>query len=144
MPEKELEQLKTLLNPKGMQFRLTDAETLTDAWDMAFCAAVAPQELDGIHYEDFRWHLFSYDKLAAKTGDEARAALAEKSSQRLFLFFQHLDRAYELRQAYDLDAADVDAVAEICAPDVYVFDADGCWTYVRTHEAACGPYFFQW
>ena len=46
----------------------------------------------------------------------------------------------ELVEAYDLNAEDVAKLGD----DVYIFDADGCWTYVKTHEAFCGPYFFQW
>ena len=34
--------------------------------------------------------------------------------------------------------------AQAAGADLYVFDAEGCWTYVVTHEAACGPYYFQW
>ncbi len=28
-------------------------------------------------------------------------------------------------------------------PDVYVFDPFNRWTYVHTHEAQCGPYFYK-
>lgn len=128
------------LKDKGMKIAPADAEALKLGWDMAFAAAVEPAVLEEIFFEQFRWHLFSYEKLAAKVGDDADKALAEKSVRSVFVFWQHNDDAYELTEAWDLSADDVAQLGS----DVYIFDPDGCWTYVKTHESSCGPYFFQW
>lgn len=128
------------LKQKGMKVLPTDGEMIKEGWDMAFAGAVDPAVLEEIFYDQFRWHLFSYEKLNAKTGDAAAAALAEKQVRSVFVFFQHSDEAFELVEAYDLTAADVESLGD----DVYIFDPNGCWTYVKTHEAFCGPYFFQW
>ena len=53
----------------------------------------------------------------------------------LFHKHEHIEETHEVGTA-----ADVEKLGD----DVYIFDADGCWTYVKTHEAYCGPYFFQW
>lgn len=127
------------LREKGIKIAPADAEALKLGWDMAF-AAVEPAALEEIFYDQFRWHLFSYEKLNAKVGDEADKALSQKQVRSVFVFWQHSDEAFELVDAYDLSADDVAKLGN----DVYIFDPDGCWTYVKTHEASCGPYFFQW
>lgn len=128
------------LKEKGIKIEPADAGSVKLGWDMAFAGAVVPAALEEIFYDQFRWHLFSYEKLSAKTGADADKALAEKQVRCLFVFWQNSDEAYELVEAYDLNAEDVAKLGD----DVYIFDADGCWTYVKTHEAFCGPYFFQW
>ena len=128
------------LREKGIKIAPADAEALKLGWDMAFAAAVEPAVLEEIYYDQFRWHLFSYEKLNAKVGDEADKALSQKQVRSVFVFWQHSDDAYELTEAWELDAEDVAKLGS----DVYIFDPDGCWTYVKTHEASCGPYFFQW
>lgn len=142
MRQEVIDRLSEILAAKSIRAVAEDAAPIKEAWDLAFGEAVPDR--DTVFYEQFRWHLFSYNKLPAKAGDDAREALNEKNSQRLHLFWQETDDAWEMRNAFDLDAADVDAMAEAAGSDLYVFDAEGCWTYVITHEAACGPYYFQW
>ena len=143
MKEHAMERLSEILAAKGIRAVAEDAEPIKEAWDLAFGEAVPDR--DTVFYDEFRWHLFSYNKLPAKSGDEARAALSEKKSQRLYLFWQNNDDAWEMRNAFDLDAADVDAMAEATEADLYIFDAEGCRTYVVTHEPEqCGPYYFRW
>ena len=142
MTKESMDRLSDILAEKSIRAVAEDAAPIQEAWDLAFGEAVPDR--DAVHYAEFRWHLFSYEKLPARSGDEARKALNEKQSQRLHLFWQEGDDAWELRNAFDLDDAAVDAMAEAAGRDLYVFDAEGCWTYVITHEAACGPYYFQW
>lgn len=142
MTKETMERLSAILAEKTIRAVAEDAEPIKEAWDLAFGEAVPDR--DDVYYDQFRWHLFSYEKLAAKSGGDARAALDEKQSQRLHLFWQEGDDAWEMRNAFDLDADTVDKIAEATDKDLYVFDAEGCWTYVVTHEEACGPYYFQW
>lgn len=143
MTNEMTQRLSDILAKKAIRAMAEDAADIKEAWDLAFGEAVADR--DEVFYDQFRWHLFSYNKLPAKIGDEAREALNRKQSQRLHLFWQNSDDAWEMRNAFDLDAADVDAIAEATYKDLYVFDAEGCWTYVVTHEPEqCGPYYFQW
>ena len=142
MTNERMEALSGILAERAIRAVAEDAADIKEAWDLAFGEAVADR--DTVYYDQFRWHLFSYEKLAAKSGDDARAALNEKQSQRLHLFWQEGDDAWEMRNAFDLDDVTVDQIAEATGRDLYVFDAEGCWTYVITHEAACGPYYFQW
>ena len=142
MTKETMEQLSAILAEKAIRAVAEDAAPIKEAWDLAFGEAVPDRE--SVYYDEFRWHLFSYEKLAASSGDAARTALDEKQSQRLHLFWQGSDDAWEMRNAFDLDAETVDKIAEATEKDLYVFDAEGCWTYAVTHEEACGPYYFQW
>ena len=142
MTNEQMQALSDILAKKAIRAVAEDAADIKEAWDLAFGEAVPDR--DTVFYDQFRWHLFSYGKLSAKSGEEARTALNEKQSQRLHLFWQEGETGWEMRNAFELDADTVDAMAEAVDKDLYVFDAEGCWTYVVTHEAACGPYYFQW
>ena len=142
MTNEQMQALSDILAEKGIRAMAEDAADIKEAWDLAFGEAVADR--DTVFYDQFRWHLFSYEKLPAKCGEAAEQALNEKQSQRLHLFWQEGDTAWEMRNAFDLDAAAVNAIAEATDRDLYIFDVEGCWTYVVPHEAACGPYYFQW
>ena len=144
MTEERMEALSGILAERAIRAVAEDAETVKMAWDMAFGEAVPEDAREAVFYDEFRWHLFSYETLEAKRGDAARAAMDAKSSQRLHLFWQNNEDAWAMRNAFDLTAADVDRIAEASEPDLYIFDDEGCWTYVLTHEPDCGPYFFQW
>ena len=144
MTKEMIQQLSDILTEKSIRALAQDGETVKLGWDLAFGEAVPEDKRQEVFYGQFRWHLFSYGLLEAKSGDEARAALNEKQSQRLQLFWQEDDAAWEMRSAFDLDADTVDKIAAATGKDLYVFDDEGGWTYALTHEEACGPYFFQW
>ena len=144
MTNERMEALSGILAERAIRAVAEDAETVKMAWDMAFGEAVPENAREAVFYNEFRWHLFSYGTLEAKCGEDARAAMDAKSSQRLHLFWQNSEDAWAMRNAFDLTAADVDRIAEASEPDLYIFDDEGCWTYVLTHEPNCGPYFFQW
>ena len=140
--EEVMQQLSDILAKKSIRAVAEDGEAVREAWDLAFGQAVPDR--DAVDYDAYHWHLFRFGKLAAKSGGEAREALNGQHSQRLHLFWERDAGAWEMRSAFDLDDADVDAMAAAAGADLYLFDDEGCWTYVLTHEAALGPYFFRW
>ena len=81
MTKEIMDRLSDILAEKSIRAVAEDAAPIKEAWDLAFGEAVPDR--DAVHYDEFRWHLFSYEKLPAKSGDEARKALNEKQSQRL-------------------------------------------------------------
>ena len=79
-------------------------------------------------------------------GDEARTAFDKMNKQELFLFFDHADEAYKLKNAHLLTSEDVESLRENSSlnhSDMYFFDPLNRWIYVKSHEECCGPYFFQ-
>ena len=110
-------------------------------WSRLFASALSKREKEEIHYDEFRWHIFSYDRVACLVGDEARSAFDACKKTRVFQFFQHDNSGFCIDNAMLLKAADFDYENTPTKADTYILDAAGRWTYVRTHEESCGPYF---
>lgn len=144
MKQEQIDRLSAVLARRSVRAVARDGELTKQLWDLAFGEAVPEQARQQVGYDGCRWHLFSSGLLEAKAGEEARQAVSEKQSQRLQLFWQPEETAWELRNAFDLDAAAVDAMAEAVDADLFVFDDEGGWTYVLTRAEGFGPYFFQW
>ena len=124
---------------RGVKAISLDWQTVAAQWDDLFAAKMPQAVRDEIHYEQFKWHLFSYNKLSALQADQARASFNQQEKDTAYVLFQYENRAYRLENASLLKAEDLD----VDSSDVYIFDEQRRWTYVHTHELQCGPYFYQ-
>ena len=124
---------------RGVKAISLDWQTAAAQWDDLFAAKMPQAVRDEIHYEQFKWHLFSYNKLSALQADQARAAFNQQEKDTVYVLFQYENRAYRLENASLLKTEDLD----VDSSDVYIFDEQRRWTYVHTHELQCGPYFYQ-
>lgn len=88
------------------------------------------------YINQYLWHGFSYGKAYCISKSKARRALINHKKNEVFVFYQHNEAAYIYKNASKLKASDFDM-----DDDVYVVDKDFQWTYVKTHETMCGPYF---
>lgn len=90
---------------------------------------------------NYLWHVFSFDLLGGKrflVGDEARAAY-DKINKRGAIYIQWFKDEKTKNITWDLNTAEaLDKMVE-----VYVVAADFSWTYIKTHEGMCGPYFMK-
>lgn len=132
---------------RGIAIEPIDRAMVVSQWDACFDSLVSDEAKRAAeHYSDqFRWHLFSFDLLPAVQGDEARAAFDRVEKQELYLFFDRVDLCYLIKNAHLLTAADIEVVKEnspLDYMDMYFFNPAGEWSYVKTHEEYCGPYFF--
>ena len=84
----------------------------------------------------YLWHLFSYEKRDCLKGKETEQAFNDSKKNSCFIFYQHTDYALILEEADMLNANDLQNES-----NVYVVDKEFNWTFVKTHEAECGPYF---
>ena len=85
----------------------------------------------------FLWHVFSYDILDCVKGSEAKHAFDSVAKQEAVLLANLGDIAScRLKNLANIKAEYFDILE-----DVIVTDADFAWTYAKTHEPACGPYF---
>lgn len=128
---------------RGLRFREIEKETAAAKWDEFFAAGLTEEDRQSIYYDQFKWHMFSYDRAACRKGDNARRAFDACKKGAAYLFFQHTDEAWYIENADVLTAADFDADFDFVRADVYIFDAGGKWAYARTHEKSCGPYFLN-
>ena len=88
-------------------------------------------------YSTYVWHIFSYEFLNAETDDAPRLYdVADKKE--CMLISNGPSLGFKLKNA-DLLTADV--LNEF--DDVTVTASDFSWTYSKTHEVYCGPYYYK-
>ena len=130
------------IEARGLIFKPISGRTAARKWDSFFAFHLSPEEKRNIHYSSFKWHMFSYGKAEALTGDAANRAFDQLEKKAAYLFIQCTAEAWRIENAQLLTAADLNVDYDFNRADVYIFDAHGKWAYVRTHESSCGPYFF--
>lgn len=152
LPEEELAKIHYLLQiieedylfrksftDKGVRItESTEPQSITKAWDRIFANNISEETKQAIFYDQFKWHMFSYEKQDCLKRDEARIAFDAVPKDELFVMYQSLPYVLQLSAAKDVVAADFDS-----QQDIYIFDRDYTWTYVHTHESQCGPYFYN-
>ncbi len=130
------------LYERGLRFTPVNDRTTKAKWTKLFASSVPKEKRKEVHFEQFRWHLFSFPVLDALEDDEARAAFDAEPKDSLYLFWQHTDKAYLVENAHLFKAEDFDHDF-IPFSDFYLFSPEGKWTYVHTHESMCGPHFYK-
>ena len=130
------------ITERGIRFTPVNDRTTKAKWTKLFAASVPKEKRKEVHFEQFRWHLFSFELLDAMTDNVAREAFNAEPKDFVYLFLQHTKKAYLLENAHLLKAEDLDHDF-IPHPDIYLFSPKGKWTYVHTHESMCGPYFYK-
>lgn len=113
-----------------------EAEKIIALWEYRFSSHLSEETKKSIYYDQFKWHIFSYEKVHSLTKDEARSAFDEIRKDELYLMYEGRPFITRLSNAKDVVAVDFDS-----EQDVYIFDTSCTWTYVHTHESYCGPYF---
>jgi hypothetical protein len=112
--------------------------TLKANWSKLFAASVSAEEKKAIRYESYKWHIFSFEKVNALSNSKARHAFNKCKKEKVFIFYQYREEAFYIENAGLLKSTDFDS-----DDDIYIFDSKNKWTYVHTHEAQCGPYFYR-
>jgi len=126
---------------RGLIFKPISKRTVTRKWDAFFASKISPEEKRKIYYSSFKWHMFSYEKIEALKGDDAKRAFDRCEKESAYLFIQCTDEAWRIENAQLLTSADLGVDYSFERADVYIFDVKGKWAYARTHESDCGPYF---
>lgn len=128
---------------RGLTVAEVPGEEVKRLWEDLFSSGISEAEKEAIHYDEFRWHLFSYEKRPALSGSNADRAfeLCQKGS--VFVFFQHTDKAYRIENAHLISPDDFNMDIPSPWTDAYLFDPEHHWTYIHTHEGDLGPYFLQ-
>ena len=90
---------------------------------------------------NYLWHIFSWeliDKKSVLVGDNARSAY-NKIDKRGAIYIRWFEDEKTHDITWDLNSAK--ALDEMV--EVYVVASDFSWTYMKTHEGMCGPYFMK-
>ena len=113
------------------------------AWLSHFATDISRDDIEKyvISTGNLLWHVFSWELLDKKvflTGDSARNAYdkTDKHNAMYIAWFEEdgtKDLTEELSTAKALDKM----------TEIYVVAPDFSWTYIKTHESMCGPYFMM-
>lgn len=117
--------------------------TFCKRWLSHFAQEVSQADINTyvIATGNYIWHVFSWNLLDNSrylTGDAAKAAYdqADRSDA------VYVDQ-FHGKTVKDLDPRLHTATALDAMTEVYVAPRDFSWTYIKTHESACGPYFMK-
>ncbi|MEK8196154.1 MULTISPECIES: DUF4275 family protein [unclassified Lysinibacillus] len=152
LPEEELENVywslifiqedyiyKQNLREKGVFIELVnEAEDIIDLWEKTFAQNISEELKEEINYDQFKWHIFSYEKKECLKKEIARKAFDNLSKEEFYVMYQGSPIVFLYTNASKVISRDFDM-----QQDIYIFDKNFTWTYVHTHESMCGPYFYQ-
>ena len=112
-------------------------------WLSCFAKDISRKDIEKyvISAGSYLWHVFSWglidEKLFLK-GDDARKAY-DKIDKHNALYINWFEDDETNNYTVALNTADtVDKTMEL-----YVVASDFSWTYMKTHECMCGPYFMK-
>ena len=88
--------------------------------------------------EDYLWHIFSFGFLECDE-EEIASEKYNKQDKSQCVFLSNLDDIAYLIE--NVDALTAKILEQFI--DVTVTSTDFAWTYVKTHEGNCGPYFYK-
>lgn len=120
----------------------TKPSVVLDRWLDAFTEDVSEADLGKyvLAEGNFLWHVFSQKLLPCLEGEAALEAFAALEACEVYKLESDLSAGNEIAKVSPFfptpDALDADG-------DWYLVDKDFTWTFAHTHEADCGPYFFQ-
>lgn len=80
--------------------------------------------------ENYLWHIFSFKLVKCIEGKEAEKMFKNFMFKESIVFSENNGKIKLINknQLFDYD-------------DIYITDKNFRWTYVKTHESDCGPYF---
>lgn len=132
------------IEARGLKYNAIPKSDAEKKWEAYFASELTDDVRERIYYNDFKWHIFSYKVVDAKSGADARRAFNRCKKSAAYMFIQCTDEAWYIENADLLTASDFGKdFYSFPRADVYVFDAEGKWAFVRTHESMCGPYFVR-
>lgn len=116
---------------------------LYSAWIKHFAQGVSKRDLEKqvVATGNYLWHIFSWDLLdenAFLAGDSARRAYNQADKRDAIYIEWFEDEETKMLSAKLHNATALDKMTE-----AYVVAADFSWTYMKTHESLCGPYFMR-
>ena len=112
-------------------------KVIRERWLDAFADGVAEADLGKyvLAKGNYLWHIFSYDLREHLSGEAAAAAIPDDAFWLFYMEYPPMGLAH----VRAITREELSSLPEDL--DWYLVDKDFTWTYVHTHEPACGPYF---
>ena len=113
------------------------------AWLSHFANGISKENIEKhvVSTGNYLWHVFSWELLDKKvflTGNSARKAY-DKIDKHNALYIDWFEDNETKELTAKLNTAN--ALDEMI--EIYVVAPDFSWTYIKTHESMCGPYFMK-
>ena len=112
-------------------------------WLKHFAANISQENIDQyvISTGNYLWHIFSWELLQETSyfkGEEAKTAyeMVDKQGALYIEWFKDETVKCVTRELHDVSVLNT-------MDEVYVVASDFSWTYIKTHEIMCGPYFMH-
>jgi len=87
----------------------------------------------------YLWHIFSWEILNPCFVERQARIKYDVLYKCEAILIDGIDNtAYKITDSSLLASEDFDAMT-----DIVITDIDFCWTYAKTHEGNCGPYFYN-
>ena len=141
---KSIKFIEETLGENGIEFRKMrrhEYERYRAEWFKRMTPGYADEKRARIHCLGegcYLWHLFSYGHAHAIEGEDASAEFNETKKCKSILLCNWDEKGYVLSHTYKLNADTLEKFT-----DVIVTSANFAWTYCKTHESDCGPYFYR-
>ena len=132
------------LNVKAKLLDKKEIKEYKKAWVNKFAPADANIKkikklcLDSRKYTPFLWHIFSFEFLNCETNENAKTMFNQENKKSCVIVSNVDDIACRLKNAENITAELLDQFV-----DVTITASDFSWTYAKTHEGMCGPYFYK-
>ena len=112
-------------------------------WLEVFASGVSEKDIQKyvVSYGNYIWHIFGWDLIDKDrflVGEEAKKAYNNIDKDGAILTDWDEDDNFQ-EVTWEFDNAD----ALDCFSEAYVVGKDFSWTYIKTHEEYCGPYFMK-
>lgn len=108
-------------------------------WLEIFAKDVSAKTLEKyVTNEDcYLWHIFSYGFVNCIQGEAAEKEYMKVKYSEKYIFSE--DKFAADKRNGRVIAVEESEVSDYT--DIYITDKSFCWTFVKTHESDCGPYF---
>jgi hypothetical protein len=99
-----------------------------------FFSNLSKKEKEEIHFEQYMWHVFSYNKVSAKKGTEAIESLRKHNKNEVYVIFQRQQKVLEEKDITYEQIYNNVLQNNIWDTDCYIIDKEFKWTFILTHE----------
>ncbi|CAH0344256.1 hypothetical protein BCI9360_00499 [Bacillus sp. CECT 9360] len=122
---------------------MNNGEDLRKQWKQCFTKSISKSVKKNIYFDQFLWHIFSYEIIQCLENEEAIEAFNKEHKKDCYVFYQNIDDVLMLNNAKEIKPHDFISEPQAFYSDIYIVNKDFTWTYVLTHEKYCGPYFYK-
>ena len=113
-------------------------------WLLHFAMGISKRDIEDkvVKTGNYIWHIFSWELINPDryvTGEKARKAF-NKCSKVAAWYIIPFERSATVK-SYNNDNVTAEQIEKEI--EIYKVAKDFSWTYIKTHEGMCGPYYFK-